>query len=471
MAIGAGIAQKQTFGMVPEHILGKSVLKMGLQELQEYVQTQLTENPALVLQEDRVCPICGSVLLTGVCDACGSTLLSEDDLSKDGSEDDWQEDSWTTGEAGDDYYEPFASVAAPSSLDDHLRGQIRTRLPEEDIPVAELIVDCLEEDGYLREPLYDIASRIGMSVPQLEAVLEEVQKFDPPGIAARSLQECLLIQVRQIDDDSEDRRNSEGIILECWDSMTRMKLDEVARRLQITREDVVSALRFIKERLNPHPASMFRDPWQTMAPRRDAKLAPDVVVRQSELGLTMDVVGSLAGRVTIDELYSTLYAEMSRKKNGFTESDRERVRESVQGARALIEALEFRKTALRTVADKLLEYQSDFFKHGPSHLKPLTKKELAQMVGLHESTICRATDSKRVQLHTGEVIPIDVLFDSALPIKELVRKLSQERLNGRPLSDGQIAERLQSQGIQIARRTVAKYRDELRVLPVEYRLG
>lgn len=456
--------------MSPELIMGKSVLKMNLQELLEYIQTEISENPALALQDDRSCPVCGTVLIGDICGTCGSKVVSEDDLKKD-TDDDWSAEPWVVAVTSDDsYYEPFAQVANPSSLEDHLKEQIHTHFEPDGAPVAEFIVDCLDEDGYLREPLFDIASRFQLSVPQLEKVLEQVQNLDPPGIAARSLQECLLIQLKQIESASENSQNAMNIISDCWESISRMKLDEAAQHVGITKESVLSALRFVREALNPHPASMFRDPWQEMTPRREAKLAPDVVIRDTEAGLAVEVLDPVTNRVAVDELYSSLYAEMMQKNSKFPDSDRERVKESVHNAKALIDALEFRKTALRTVAEELLKCQMEFFKHGPSKLLPLTRKQLAQQVGLHESTVCRATDNKSIQLPTGEIIPFDLVFDSALPIKELVKKFSQEKLNGKPLSDGQIAERLQSQGIKIARRTVAKYRDELRVLSAEYRL-
>lgn len=472
MSIGFGVSQKQTTGMVPEHILGKSVLKMGLQELQEFVQTELNDNPALSLQEELSCPVCGTMLIDGQCSTCGSRLVDEIEYPDESDTDDWTEDNWTEPEPNDDFvYEPFAHVAAPSSLEAHLKEQIHAQFREDDIPVAEFIVECLDEDGYLREPLFDIASRFEMSVPQLEAVLEQLQMLDPPGVAARSLQECLLIQIRYLPADDEHHEIACRIITDCWESMSKMKLDEISRSLEISRDSVVAALHYIRKKLNPYPASMFRDPWQTMAPRREAKLAPDVIIRDSEAGLVAEVVDPISSRITVDEIYASLHAEMSRKKNGFSDKDRERVRESVQNAKSLIDALEFRKTALRTIASELLKCQLEFITKGPAYLKPMTRKQLAQQVGLHESTICRATDNKTIQLPSGEVIPFDMLFDAALPIKELVRKLAQERINGRPLSDGQIAERLQAQGVQIARRTVAKYRDELRVLPAEYRLA
>lgn len=470
MAISAGQLQRQTAGMSPEHLLGKSVLKMGLQELQEFVMTELAENPALVIDEEAVCVVCGSIMGEGLCPTCGATQVTDEDVERREA-DEWPDaDKWTEPVADDEELEPFAFVAAPSSLTEHLKQQIRTSFSGESGEIAEFIVDCLEDDGYLREPLLDIAGRFGLSVPQLEDVLARVQSLDPPGIAARTLQECMLIQLRQIEE-SPERRHAEVILTEHWESLAKLKIDEIARRMDVPRDDVECALLFIRQHLNPYPANQFRDPWQKLAPRKDARLAPDVVIRETETGLTADVVDPISGRISMDDIYSSLYADMTRKKNGHSEEDKQKVKESVHSAKSLIEALEFRRSSLRKVAEHLLSCQFEFFKSGPEHLKPINRKQLSEQIGLHESTVCRATDGKRIQLPTGEIIPFELLFDPALPVKELVRKYAAERVNGKPLSDGEIAERLQANGIQIARRTVAKYREQMKVLSADLRLG
>lgn len=451
--------------------MGKAILKMGFQELHEFVMAEFNENPALILEEDRTCAVCGSPLTGAYCTTCGCQMVS-DQPTEPGETDDWDSEQWTRTEGPEDFdFEPFSIVASPCSLEDHLKEQIRAHVRPEDIEVAEYIIDLLDEDGYLREPLFDIASHFGMSVPQLEAVLSQVQSLDPPGIAAQSLQECLLIQLRQLDDDSSDKRNAEVIVRDYWEIVSKMKLDDIASKLKITRKDVESALLFVRDRLNPHPASMFRDPWQSLAPRREAKMAPDIIIRQAEYGLVADVVDPIASRLTLDEIYATLYAEMTRKKSVVSEADRERIKECVINAKSLVEALEFRKNTLRTIANELLKCQMGFFVTGPEQLKPITRKQLAEMVSLHESTISRATQDKTIQLPSGEVIPLEVLFDAALPIREMVRKYAAERKNGKPLSDSEIAARLQADGVQIARRTVAKYREQLRLPSHDYRLA
>lgn len=473
MAMHAGAVQRQhqTSAMVPEHFLGKAVLKMGLQELQQFVEEQVAQNPALILEEASRCPACGCALLGDFCPACGSeNLLSTPESGDDGDE--WQEGLWTSSVRADDgYCEPFARVAAPSSLPEHLKEQIRVSVQGEERRIAEFLIDCLDEDGYLREPLVEIARRFRVSVPQLEKVLLLVQNLDPPGVGARDLRECLLIQIRQLEEDSDEKSLAERIIRDCWREVSRMKLDFVAHRLRVGAESVAWALAFIRDNLSPHPASAFRDPWEKLAPRRESRHVPDVVVRQAEQGLVAEMLDPFTGRPAVDETYSDLYAEILRKRNGYSDSDRAHVRECVQSARTLIESLEFRKDTLRRVAEELVRCQADFITRGSAHLKPLTRKEVAHKLGVHESTVCRATNGKTMQLPSGEAIPFDVFFDSALPVKELVRKLAMERPGGRAMSDGEIAEKLKTMGYSIARRTVAKYRDQLHVLPIEYRFA
>ena len=244
-----------------------------------------------------------------------------------------------------------------------------------------------------------------------------------------------------------------------------MKLDKVAERLQVSREDVERALMFIREWLDPHPADMFRDPSERLAPRRVSRTAPDIAVRKTDAGLspTSWILLRAACRST-KRIH--IYTRSCPERIRCSDADKAHIRGCVRDAKCLIEALEFRGSTLARIADELVRCQAEYFTEGPSALRPLTKKEVAQRLGVHESTMCRATQDKTIQLPSGEVISIEVLFDSALPVKELVRQFATQRL-----SDGEIAGKLAEAGIHIARRTVAKYRDQLRVLPVEYRLA
>lgn len=466
MAMHGGMVgrQQQTSTMVPEHILGKSVLKMSLEESERYIEAQFAENPALSIELAAQCPACGAILRGDLCPSCGSSRVSSksDDYTAD---DDWYERS-VTSSAGmdDDYFEPFARVASPKSMEDFLKEQIRLSTDDIDIDIAYGIVEAIEEDGYLREPLIEIASRLRVSVPQIEIVLAQVQLLDPPGIAARDLRECLLLQLSRLDP-SPTREMVEKIVRDKWELLSKMKVDKIASELKSSPAATREALNFLSENTSPHPASMFRDEWESFSPRKASRVRPDVSVFIMDKGLAAEIASPTSGKVSVESTYADLYREMSQKNKPYSERDKVHVKECVSKAQVLIDALEFRKSTLRRIIDELLRVQAQFFIEGPMALKPMTKKDLAELVGLHESTICRATQDKMLMLPNGEVIPFDTLFDSALPVKELVKGLAAERL-----SDSEIARRLCESGVQIARRTVAKYRDQLGVLPVEFRI-
>lgn len=458
------MAQKQTTGIIPEHFLGKAVLKMHTLELQEFVESQLAENPALTLRDVATCPVCGGDLSGGRCLQCGSCSVEDYDSQSLR----YWETEYSSPDSGfsEEFPEPFSAVASPQNLTDYLKEQIRIHLPENLHSVANFIAESLDEDGYLREPLMDIADCLCLSVPQVENVLHLIQSLDPPGIAARNLRECLLIQLNQLDMADSNASLARVIISEHWELLTRMRLDKLAADLHVSKDEISSSLDFMRRHLNPYPASVFRDPWSRFVPSGSPRTMPDIIVRHTGEGLTAEIADSISHRISVDDTYDSLVSEMSQKRQAVSDSDWIHVRESVSKARLLIEALEFRKTTLRKIADELLNYQAEFFTKGPSALKPMTKKELAQKLGLHESTICRATQDKAICLPSGETIPLEMLFDAALPVKELIRNFCAERLN-----DGEIVQRLRELGINIARRTVAKYRNQIGIPRADYRVA
>ncbi len=450
--------QQQTTALSPGHLLGKSVLKMCLHDLQQFVATEFMENPALDLEEGCACPICGCILIGDSCRNCGASQVS-DEVNDATYHDEWQDGPRVAYEHSfQDGNEPFLKVAAPKSLYNYLNEQVNLVFYGEDRRIADFIVGCLDEDGYLREPLFDIASIFNISVPQLESVLLVVQSIGPPGVGARDIRECLDIQLNCIQDDSTEKLLAESIIRDHWDDFQAMKLSRIAKHLKVSVDSVEKAVLYIRLNLNPHPADAFRDPWENLIPRKVSMRSPDVIVRDIDGELVAEIVDPVAGSVAIDDMYAQMYAELSRKAGCMSDEERVHVKEWVGKAKSLIEALDYRRTTIHRIMDELISYQADFFVHGPCALKPMNKKELAGSIGVHESTVCRATQGKTIQILTGEVIMLDVLFDSALPTKELVRKLASRRL-----TDSQISAALAQSGVHIARRTVAKYRDQLRL--------
>jgi len=237
----------------------------------------------------------------------------------------------------------------------------------------------------------------------------------------------------------------------------------IATKLDVSRDDVKAAVNFIASELTPYPASLYRAPWQEFAPSHVAKIVPDVVMRQTENGLSVEVVDFRLGVLKIDEIYEAVYNQVREPGHSFSDEERKHVCQQVNNARCVLEAIDLRKATLARMSLHLSQQQNDFVTRGRQHLKPMTQKQVAQALGVHESTVSRAVSEKYVQLPSGEVVSFDLFFDSALPIKEkIIQIVSASGPAGQP-SDSQIAAKLAEQGIQIARRTVAKYRFQLQL--------
>jgi len=456
------MAARQVGRTIPEQIQASKILKMGLQELQSFVEQQVLENPALAVEESARCPLCGAPLSDhSSCRICGSSLDSASGHETDG--DDVREFEGAVSFADDDGYDPFGSIAAETDLQCYLHSQTAAEFDGHLLLIADYIVDSLDDRGYFTESLLETACLFGVSVPELTEILDEIHKFDPPGIAATDVRECLLIQIHQIGSQTEECALAERIITQCWEELSKVKWQMIATKLDVSRDDVKAAVNFIASELTPYPASLYRAPWQEFAPSHVAKIVPDVVMRQTENGLSVEVVDFRLGVLKIDEIYEAVYNQVREPGHSFSDEERKHVCQQVNNARCVLEAIDLRKATLARMSLHLSQQQNDFVTRGRQHLKPMTQKQVAQALGVHESTVSRAVSEKYVQLPSGEVVSFDLFFDSALPIKEkIIQIVSASGPAGQP-SDSQIAAKLAEQGIQIARRTVAKYRFQLQL--------
>lgn len=465
---GAALSQKQQLRAIPVQIQANAILGMNLIELQQFVETEAIENPALGVEEGARCPVCGFMTVTQACPVCGaSTRRTDTELeSAKACERDYLERAFAAA-GRDEAFDPFRTVAAASDLRDYLRQQARMCLGGRRLRIAEYLTDSLDDDGYLRESLYETAERFAEAVPEIESVLGVLQGFDPPGIAARDLRESLLIQLRCLGEPGTTAANAERILVDHWDDFSKMRLKSIAKEMAVTQEVVREAVEFVREKLTPHPASGYRAPFDDLAPRDTAAVVPDVVVHRSGDGFTAEVVDSHGSLLRIDETYDQVYQSMRSGDSYLSDEDCKHIREHVERVKCILDAINLRKKTLARVALFLVEFQAGFLAHGPSHLKPLRQKDLARELEVHESTICRALANKYCRLPSGEVISFEVFFDSALPIRNMISQLIS--VSTEPLSDGEIAKRLAGQGVVIARRTVAKYREQLKLLPYHLR--
>ena len=462
---GPALTQRQQFRTIPVQIQAAAILNMNLLELQQFIDTEAMENPALSVDESARCPVCGFLAGAAACPVCGSGRKKDTDL-RASTERDYLQQAFSTINS-DDTFDPFRTVASGTGLSDFLKQQARMCLGSRKLRIAEYLIDSLDEDGYFRDSMFETAEAFATAVPEIEEVLKTVQSFDPPGIGARNLRECLLIQLRMLGSDEQTAFYAERILSDCWDDFARLKLKAIAKTIGASIELVQQACDFVRENLTPHPTSGYRAPYENLTPNDTAAVVPDVAIRASGDSYVAEVIDRHAGLLKVDETYEEIYRSLRNRESYMNEEDRQHIREHVERVKCILDAISLRKQTLARVANYIARYQKQFVTSGPSYLRPLRQKDVAQALEVHESTICRAVANKYCKLPSGEVISFDVFFDSALPVRTLIGQLIAH--SAEPISDGEIAKRLAEQGVTIARRTVAKYRDQLKVLPCQLR--
>ncbi|NPV06610.1 MAG: RNA polymerase factor sigma-54 [Anaerolineae bacterium] len=455
--------------ITPQAIIANTLLQMSAAELEQAVSEALAENPALEMPSPIVCPRCGSPLANGTCPLC--TAHGRNATIRRDDEGWWNEDSrWQTrnvpiGEEED--FDPLALVAAETTLADHLQLQVAPLLEPGEEEVATFIIDSLDERGYFTLSLEETAHHLGCDTDLVERVLAKIQSLDPPGVGARSVQECLLIQLAQLENPNGHAAKARRMISECWDSLSRLSLDAIARQLKYSESEISEAIEFIGRNLNPFPANAN---WSGPGPRHDSTaVRPDIIVRRrpSDGTYEIEIPDSRKYRLRVNGLYQQMARDLRAGNCRATFGEAEHLREHLAQARLFINCVRQRWQTLERIALVLVDLQEDFLEKGYRYLKPLTRSELADIVGVHESTVGRAVANKSIMLPNGRIIPLSDMFDGSLAVKCVIEEIVLQE--SEPLSDQRIADLLQQRGYDIARRTVAKYRDAVGIPPARVR--
>ena len=240
---------------------------------------------------------------------------------------------------------------------------------------------------------------------------------------------------------------------------------EVAAAVGATQREVIVVWEFVKSNLNPYPSAAF-----TAAVSGDSSrpiIRPDVLIRDIDGELTVEVVESRRFSLRVAPIYSSLSSKL--RSNDTTEDEKQHVRQYVGRAKFFIDNINRRRATIHRIAESLVERQRDYLVHGVQHLVPLTRAEVGELIGMHESTVSRATAEKYVMIPSGEVVPFSHFFTASLGVKDQIKRMIEAEDASHPLSDQEIADALAEEGIALARRTVAKYRDELQILPARLR--
>ncbi len=473
-------SQSQTVNISAKLIASIKVLQYSAEELEQAVAQEIGENPALDLEEVVQCLRCGSTLRAGICPSCDR--VSEQALDGRSDYETWDDFNELRGMPAaapeDDSYNPLDFVRSGGTLNEYLMRQLGASLSSDDFPIIEYLIGSLDSHGYVTVTVPEAAEVLRVPEERVESALAALQALDPPGIGARDLRECLLIQLRVF----EEREQVSPLVRRLVDghlrSLGEHRFADIARELGVASTEVKRAWQFIKANLNPFPAHAFGSSdvpgvGLSSGGERSVIIRPDVVIRRTDKGFEAEVIERRRFRFGVSPVYRMLYDQAKSHRTpgeDIDDSGRQHIRQYVTRARFFMACMRQRWETLSVISNALIYFQHDFLEHGVRYLRPLTRGELANHVGLHESTVSRATANKYVLLPEGRTISFDDFFDGSLAAKDVLRELIAAENTAHPLSDEDLAEQLCERGLPLARRTVAKYREALGILPSRLRV-
>lgn len=475
----------QNLTMTPQLQQAIRLLQMSTLDLQAEIQDALDSNPMLEREEE------------------GETDSSATDISDDGHEytentqqntpqepsnsaenlpdaNEWNEQIPSELEidtSWEDIYQTSASNLPSTNSEDwdfasttsvgidlqsHLLWQLNlAKMSDDDRMIATVIIDSIGEDGYLQESLEEILDAFDpmqhIEMDEVEMVLKRIQQFEPTGVAARDLSECLLLQLHNMPSDTLWLAEAKKLCTEHLELLGSRDYAQLMRRMRI-KEDALKEIVQLIQTLNPRPGSVIES-------TEPEYIVPDVIVRKANNRWIVELNPDIAPRLTVNSHYASF---IRRADNS---ADNTFMRTQLQEARWFIKSLQSRNETLMKVATKILDYQRGFFDYGPEAMKPLVLAEIAEAVGMHESTISRVTTQKYMHTPRG-IFELKYFFSShvsttqggecsSTAIRAIIEKLVAAENPKKPLSDSKIAGLLEEQGIQVARRTIAKYRESL----------
>lgn len=399
-------------------------------------------------------------------DAAASTL--PDELPVDSAWEDIYESydgatSYSRGEEEEwDPYERYSGTG--ESLRDYLYWQMRlTPFSEQELAIATAIIDAIDESGYLTLSLEEICQGLQDEYPvtptAAEQVLGKIQRFDPQGVGARSPVECLLLQMEVLSDDTPWLAEARRLVERHLELLAERDFSGLMRRLKVSREELQGIVSLIQS-LNPHPGARLSN-------AEPQYITPDVLVYRQRSTWRVELNPESTPKLRINARYAALARQSS------TNGDTAYLKNHLQEARWFLKSLQNRNETLLKVATCIVERQREFLEQGDEYMKPLILRDVAEALGMHESTISRVTTQKYMHTPRG-IYELKYFFSShvgtsdggecsSTAIRAMIRKLIQAENPGKPLSDDKIAKLLEAEGIQVARRTVAKYREAMSI--------
>ncbi len=473
LSLSQKLSQQQKLS--PQQIQYQKLLQLNTLALEQRIKTELEINPILeeVMDEE--------IELSQEKDEKEKEDGAEEefeDVDKEEFElEDFMNDTDFEGDRvnkskDDEIYQPLAP--AVESLKEHLLNQLTMMNLDDDLfMLGEEIIGNLDADGYLKRSLEDIVNELVMfehvniSPEASENLLKRIQGLDPPGIASRNLQECLLVQLKYADHDQYYTYLAEQILIQCYDDFTKRRFDAIKQKLNLTDETLKITLDLIQN-LNPKPGEGNIESVEMN------QITPDFVVEKVDNNFVITLNDRSMPSVTISRTYLEMFDANKRSKKTPREKETYKfLREKFESAKWFIACIQQRRETLMKIMRAILERQYAFFDKGPKLLRPMIYKDIAEEINMDISTISRVVNGKYVQSPMG-IHELKYFFSEGLAtdsgeevsnkhIKERLKEIIDVEDNSAPHSDDKLAEILNEEGIHIARRTVAKYREQLRI--------
>lgn len=436
-------------------------LQMSAQELEAALLQALNQNPALELVEELRCPQCGKRLTCVPCPACAAPRADDQPLVYLTP----RQSNFGGNLGGEELPDDF-EVRSVERLDEHILRQIAPALEMNERPIAAYLLARLDDDGLLPEPPVEAALYLHVPLAAVERVLKLIQHADPMGVGAQSPTESLLLQLDVLAERAPSGivNVARRIIQEQFELLGRHDHTRLARLLRVPANLVAEAAHFIQRNLTPYPA---RAAWGEGKGRtgENTYYEPDISIftsrQPNSRALTVEIVSPLAGWLRVNPQLKAAVSECA------SEEDRAKWMQTVERASLIAKCLQQRNHTLRRLMEMIATEQRNFIVGGDGDLRPFTRARVAVALGVHESTISRAVAGKSVALPSGRIVPLAKFFDRSLSVRDRVRAIVEAE--GKPLTDDEIADRLAAAGLQVARRTVAKYRNMLGILPANLR--
>ena len=462
----------QQLRLTPQLQQSIRLLQLSTLELNQEIERVVQENPLLELSEEWNAPVAensfehseseDSTDFDSVSPEAAASEVKEESGDSIESDSDWsQENIFSHGTYDDEDHEAPQIPARPLSLREHLNFQIcLSQISEREKSIISLLIDSLNEDGYLLQDLDELMemlpAELGISLDDLQGALKYLQCLDPSGVGARNLQECLVLQLQALPDDVY-RDQAIKVVQEYLEILASHDFGQI-KKLLACDDQSLRAIQKLIVNLNPKPGAQFNS-------QSERYIVPDITVTKKNGGWRANLNMAAIPRLNINHLYANILKQDHHSSRGLVSQLNE--------AKWLIKNIQQRSSTILRVASAIVERQQQFFEHGEVAMRPLVLRDIAETLNLHESTVSRVTTQKFMYTPRG-IFELKYFFGShvstdsggacsATAIRALIKQLIQEENPRKPLSDNRISTILEQQGIVVARRTIAKYRESIQI--------